>query len=126
MPEEAPAELTDPEARDEWTRTIAPAIAIGQITAGDRCAAIMHCELWATWRSQIAEASTKPHVVSVGPQKHPMPNPYRTMANKTAYLLKTIDAELGLTPASRSRVVAGGPPSDNAERAQLQKLLAIR
>lgn len=92
------------EAASEWNRTIVPAIETGQITAADRAGAIAHCELWATWREQLEEAAKHSHVVAVGPNKHPMPNPARTMANKTLQLLLKTDAELGCTPSSRSRV----------------------
>lgn len=104
-----PVELSaDPEARAEWARTVAPAITAGQITASDRVFAIAHCELWATWRSQLADAARHPHVVSVGKNKYPAPNPARVMANKTMLLLAKVDAELGFTPTSRSRVTATG------------------
>lgn len=108
LPTQCPEELDDPVAQEEWRRTIVPAIEIGQITAQERTEAIAHCELWATWRSQIAEAKKHPHVVAVGPNKHPMPNPARGMANKTLLLLIKVDADLGLTPSARSRVTLAG------------------
>jgi P27 family predicted phage terminase small subunit len=121
-----PEELTDKDAADEWNRTIVPAINIGQITESDRVLAIAHCELWATWRSQIAEAAKHAHVVAVGANKHPMPNPARTMSNKTLQLLTRVDAELGLTPVSRSRVRVGGPHSGDTEDRELARLLAVK
>lgn len=101
---ECPEELTDPVARETWTRTIVPAINRGQVTSGDRENAIGYCALWAQWRSQDAEASRHPHVVASGPSKHPIPNPARGMANKTWLMFCKTSAELGLTPSSRSRV----------------------
>jgi P27 family predicted phage terminase small subunit len=104
LPDACPPELTDGDAQQEWARTIVPAIARGQITSADRVFAIAHCDLWATWRSQLADASRHAHVVAAGKSGHPMPNPARGMANKTLMLLAKVDAELGLTPVSRSRV----------------------
>jgi P27 family predicted phage terminase small subunit len=96
------------DAQTEWRRTIAPAITRGQITAADRVFAIAHCELWSTWRSQLADAAKHAHVVAAGKNKYPTPNPARTMSNKTLLLLAKVDQELGLTPVSRSRVKAEG------------------
>lgn len=104
LAEDCPDELSDVVAREEWERTIAPAIRTGQITEADRSFAIAHCELWATWRSQLEDAVKHPHVVAVGKNKYPAPNPARLMANKTLLLLVKVDAELGLSPSSRSRV----------------------
>jgi P27 family predicted phage terminase small subunit len=101
---DCPDELVDADARQEWTRTIAPAITIGQIGASDRALAIAHCDLWSSWRQQSALATKVGHLVVVGPSRYPMPNPARTMANKTLQLLVKVDAELGLTPSSRSRI----------------------
>lgn len=125
LDEAVPAELDDPVAAEEWTRTIVPAIERGQITEADRVLAIAHCELWATWRSQIAAAAKHAHVVAVGKNSHPMPNPARTMANKTLQLLTKIDAELGLTPSSRSRVRVNLRDGDD-EDTTLAKLLAVK
>lgn len=102
---DVPPELAeDPVAKEEWERTVVPAINRGQITAADRASAIAYCDTWSIWRSLTAEAKKHPHVVAVGPNKHPMPNPARGMANKQLQNLMKINAELGLTPSSRSRV----------------------
>lgn len=103
-----PTELDDPIARLEWQRGIVPAILIGQISEADRVLAIAHCELWATWRSQLADAAKHAHVIAAGVNKYPMPNPARVMANKTLLILAKVDAELGLSPTSRSRVQVQG------------------
>jgi len=111
---EPPEELASDDAKREWRRTIAPAIPTGQITSADRAMAIAHCELWACWRSQLAEAARHAHIIAAGPSGYPTPNPARLMANRTFLLLVRVDAELGLTPSSRSRVAtgkeAGRPP----------------
>src|SRR5262249_46258544 len=95
---ECPRELVDPVAQAEWTRAIVPAIAIGQITSADRVLAIMHCQLWATWCSQSAEASAGPHVVEIGARGYKAPNVVRSMSNKTLILLAQIDEKLGFSP----------------------------
>jgi P27 family predicted phage terminase small subunit len=104
LDEACPAELVDPVAQAEWTRTIVPAIGTGQITAADRAMAIGHCELWAARRSQLLEGGRHANVIAAGKHGYPMPNPALGMANRTLKLLLQVDAELGLTPSSRSRV----------------------
>jgi P27 family predicted phage terminase small subunit len=112
LPTTCPRELTDKDARAEWRRTIVPAIDRRQVTAADRVMAIAHCELWATWRAQLAVAAAHPLIIAVGPHKYPRPNPASLMAIKTLALLKGVDAELGFTPTSRGRVtVAATPPA---------------
>ncbi len=122
---DCPAELVDDVARAEWVRSIQPAIRLRQITAADRVLAIAHCQLWATWQSQLTDAARHAHVVAVGKHQHPIPNPARRMANQSLQLLVKVDSELGLTPASRSRISVGGPAEDG-EDSKLTKLLAIR
>lgn len=106
---DCPIELEDPVAQAEWERSVVPAIARGQITEADRVFAIAYCELWATWRSQLAAAAKHAHVVAIGKQQYPTPNPARGMANKTLLLLAKVAAELGFSPTSRSRVQVRGP-----------------
>lgn len=105
LDEGCPEELRDPVSRAEWERVIVPAIRMGQITAADRCLAIAHCELWGQRLSQLREAQAQPAVVAVGRNRYPIPNPALTMAATTLKLLLKIDAELGLSPKGRSRVL---------------------
>lgn len=109
-----PRELADKDARAEWRRTIVPAIATGQITAADRSLAILHCSLWATWVSQNAIAAERPHVTLNARLGSQTPNVVRGMANKTIMLIAKVDAELGLSPSSRSRVKAVAPAAKSA------------
>lgn len=120
LDEMCPGELPDEAEHREWDRTIVPAIRSGQITSADRVFAIAHCHYWAMWRSQLADASSHPHVIAVGKQKYPAPNPARMMANKTFLLLAKVDAELGLTPTSRPRVKASRP----AESSRMNRYLS--
>ena len=117
-----PPELTDDAARAEWTRAIVPAIRSGQITSADRMFAIAHCDLWATWRSQLADAAQHAHVIAAGPNRYPMPNPARVMANKTLLLLAKVDAELGFSPTARSRVaLAARTPHSRVDQFRREK-----
>jgi P27 family predicted phage terminase small subunit len=101
---ECPEELTDPVARAEWSRSIAPAISSGHVTALDRSLAISHCEVWASRRALLAEAAGVAPVIASGRDKRLRAHPVVTMAGAALTLLLKIDAELGLTPVSRSRV----------------------
>jgi P27 family predicted phage terminase small subunit len=97
-----PSELTNVAAQDEWDARIVPAIQRGQITSADFAAAVAHCELYADWRECWVEAQQHARVITVG--KQPQPNPYRSEARKIRAELWKVDAELGFTPVSRSRV----------------------
>jgi len=101
-----PDVLTDPVAVAEWARGIVPAIGIGQVTAADRTLAIAHCQLWATWVSQTAEANRQPHTVRIG--RHRSQSPVRNMANKTLVLLAQVDEKLGFSPCSRGKIQVAG------------------
>ena len=120
--DDTPPELTDEVAREEWRRLVR---ANPQITVADRALAIAHCELWATWRSQVAAASASPHVLS---PKHGtlVQNPARNMANKTLGMLTRIDCELGLSPVSRARVATGDGATRSDDDAELDRILAVR
>lgn len=118
-----PDELaSDPVAAKEWERGIVPAIEIGQVTAADRVLAIAHCTLWSTWQSQLAAANDlNAHIILAGPNRYPTANPARGMANKTLLMLARIDAELGFSPTSRSRVQATPRAKGAASAIEQQK-----
>lgn len=114
--EACPAELlADAEAALEWARVIVPAIRRGQIGQPHRAMAVAHCAVWSQWRRQMDDAARNPEVVAAGKNKYPIPNPARGMANVSLGRLVQVDAELGLTPASQTKVAVMGQPQDDIE-----------
>ncbi len=100
---ECPPELVDPVARAEWDRVAPALIQCGQVTTVDRAAFLGYCQKYAQWQALEKEAANHPWLVRA-PSGYPMPNPALCLANKTFNLLLKAAAELGMTPAGRSRV----------------------
>lgn len=103
-----PAELTDPLAQAEWHRIVTTLVDRGQVTTVDRTVLAGYCLKYAQWLALEKEAATHPFIVR-SPNGYPLPNPALCMANKVFGLLLKAAAELGITPSSRSRVVAQTP-----------------
>jgi P27 family predicted phage terminase small subunit len=102
---DCPEELIDPVARAEWARIAKTLSASGHCTSADRNTLIGYCLKYAQWRALEEEARKHPFVVKA-PSGYPIPNPALGMANKVFNLVLKTAAELGLTPSSRTRVVA--------------------
>jgi P27 family predicted phage terminase small subunit len=100
---DCPEVLTDPAARAEWARVAPGLIRSGQVTNVDRATLIGYCHKWAQWQALEQEAARHPFLVKA-PSGYPIPNPAISMANKAFGLMLKAAAELGMTPAGRSRV----------------------
>lgn len=98
-----PDVLTDAVARAEWDRVAPGLIGSGQVTVIDRATLIGYCQKWAQWQALEKEAAQHPFLVRA-PSGYPIPNPALSMANKAFGLMLKAAAELGMTPAGRSRV----------------------
>jgi P27 family predicted phage terminase small subunit len=119
MPDETcPADLVDPAARAEWDRVATQLIRVGQVSMVDRVTLIGYCLKYAQWKALEAEARLHPFIVKA-PSGYPIPNPALGMANKVFALMLKAAAELGITPASRSRVT-----SDRSRKPTTSKLEA--
>jgi len=102
---ECPAELVQPLARAEWDRVAPGLVASGQVTSVDRAMLIGYCQKWAQWQLLEASAAEHPFVVRA-PNGNPIQNPALSLAFKAYNLMLRSAAELGMTPSSRSRVIA--------------------
>ena len=80
----------------------------GQVTVVDRANLIGYCQKWAQWQALETEAALHPFIVRAVTGS-PMPNPALSLANKTFNLMLKAAAELGMTPAGRSRVSISPP-----------------
>jgi P27 family predicted phage terminase small subunit len=113
-----PEDLVDPAARAEWTRVATTLIRVGQVSIVDRVTLIGYCLKYAQWKALEEEARKHPFIVKA-PSGYPIPNPALGMANKVFALMLKAAAELGITPASRSRVT-----SDRSHKQTTSKLEA--
>lgn len=99
-----PDELKDDKvAQEEWTRTVPILRKIRQIRKVDRASLIALCKCWSRWieaERKVAELG----MVVKAPSGYPIINPYLGISNKTMSTLKSLWAEIGLTPSSRSRI----------------------
>lgn len=101
-----PAELAVyPRAVAEWVR-LAPLLrSARQITEADRTALLALCLEWARYLEAMSKVQTLGLVVQA-PSGYPITNPYLAIATKALANCNKLWPELGLTPSSRSRVIA--------------------
>lgn len=93
------------ESREEWMRVTRLLAASGLVAEIDRAALASYCQAWGRWVE--AEEALKRHGVVVrSPNNFPMPSPYLAIANKAMDQMRLLLTEFGMTPSSRSRVVA--------------------
>lgn len=97
--------LTDDLARQEWDRIATVLADRGQVTVVDRQVLIAYCMKFSQWRRLEAEAALQPFVIT-SPSGHATPNPIHRIADRVFGLMLKAATELGLTPSSRSRVIA--------------------
>jgi P27 family predicted phage terminase small subunit len=110
--------IDDPAAAAEWSRLAPMLRAARQITEAERGSLIALCQQWSRYLEANGKAAAAGMVIK-SPSGYPMPNPYIGIANKALAHCTKLWAELGLTPSSRSRVVA--TPAPSAVDAQRQR-----
>jgi P27 family predicted phage terminase small subunit len=107
---ECPTELTG-EARKEWGRVCAILTACRVLTMADRAALAAYCQCWSRWLQAERHVTRRGQVLSK-PDKQghrwEYPNPAVSIAHRAAEQMRRLMQELGLTPASRSRIRVEG------------------
>jgi len=99
---ECPPELS-PAAKKEWDRLLLELPRAVKLKNLDRTVLAVHCESIAMWQDAIANIQ-KYGAVMKSPNGYPVQSPYVAIANQqVAQIIKTA-TELGLSPASRTRV----------------------
>lgn len=120
---EAPAFL-DKAGREEWKRVVAEMIAMKTLARADRGVLVAYCVAWSTLAK--AEAGLKRGLFERTKSKAWIQSRWLPVRNKSIEQITRLSAELGLSPASRSRVHAevsqgesgaGGLKAFNAKRA---------
>ena len=99
-----PAHLSDT-ARKEWRRLAGPLHAMGVLSVVDRAALAAYCQAWARWVEAEEQLARTPPLLKT-PSGYVQQSPWLSIANRQLEIMGRYMAELGLTPAARSRLAS--------------------
>jgi P27 family predicted phage terminase small subunit len=97
-----PAHLS-PSAKAEWKRLAHQLTDLGILSQLDRAALAGYCQAWGRWVEAERKLKETPILLRT-PAGYVQPSPWLAIANKQLELMHRFMGELGLSPASRSRV----------------------
>jgi P27 family predicted phage terminase small subunit len=93
-------------AQKEWRRLASALHKMGVLTVVDRAALAAYCAAYGRWVEAEEKLKETPTLFKT-PAGYVQQSPWLGIANKQLELMGRYMVELGITPASRSRVVAG-------------------
>jgi len=92
-----------PYAHEEWDRLAGVLFRMGVLTTVDRAALAAYCQCYGRWVEAEEKLNATPMLLKTA-TGYVQQSPWLSIANKQLELMGRYMAELGLTPASRSRV----------------------
>ncbi|MDL2205791.1 phage terminase small subunit P27 family [Eubacteriales bacterium OttesenSCG-928-N13] len=102
-----------PEAKKEWKRLEASLEAMGVLTMADQTAFAGYCQAYARWR-EAEEFITQHGSIFKTPSGYVQQVPQVSIAQQNLKIMQSFCSEFGLTPAARSRIIAGGSDDSNS------------
>jgi len=96
-------------ARGEWRRLEPQLRAAGVLTVADRATLAAYCREYQRWVDAEAAIAKTGGEVTTTDAGNMIQNPWLAVANKALVLMRGFAADLGISPASRSRVAAAVP-----------------
>ena len=104
----------EPEAKKEWKR-LAPALeAMGILTTVDISAFAGYCQAYARWK-EAEEFISKHGSIFQTPSGYVQQVPQVSIAQQNLKIMQSFCSEFGLTPATRSRIIASGGSDGDAD-----------
>jgi len=99
---DCPEHLSE-EARAEWYRLVDTLVGMGVISIVDRAVLAAYCQAYGRWVEAEEKLKETPLLFKT-PSGYVQQSPWLNVANKQMELMGRYLAEIGLTPASRSRI----------------------
>ena len=90
-------------AKKEWRRAGRMLVQLGLVSELDRAAFAAYCTVWGRW-VEAEEALRTYGVMMKSPNGFPVQSPYLAVANRAMEQMRSLLAEFGMSPASRTRV----------------------
>ena len=111
----------EPEAKKEWRRLAKQMEAIGILTEVDMAAFAGYCQAYARWK-EAEEFITQHGTIVKTPSGYWQQVPQVSIAQTYLKIMNKFAEQFGLTPSSRSRIIASnGGPADAAD--EMENLL---
>jgi P27 family predicted phage terminase small subunit len=107
----APPKWMPAHARTEWRRVVPQLVADRKIAAHELSTVESYCLAIATMRQ--AEAAIAAHGLTFQTESGPKRRPETTILKENIEAARRLAAELGLTPASRTKNKGGAPGNDD-------------
>ena len=95
-------------ALEEWDRLASVLHDMGVVTLVDRAALAAYCQCYGRWVEAEEKLAATPMLLKTA-TGYVQQSPWLSIANKQLELMGRYMAELGLTPASRSRITIANP-----------------
>lgn len=112
----SPPRYLTADGKREWRRVGRLLVDAGIYTDLDRTALTRYCHAFQEWREACRQLDRYGHVVA-GAAGNPVLSPYARLEEKAGRTLERMLQQLGLTPATRHRVLSG-PLATSAETGQ--------
>ena len=90
-------------ANTEWRRLVRSLYDMGVVTTVYRAALAAYCQVWGRW-VEVEERLKKTPLLLKTPSGYIQQSPWLAVANRPMELIGKFMAELGITPAARSRI----------------------
>ncbi len=111
-------------ARREWVRTGGMLLRTGILTELDLSALAAYCVVYGRWVEAEGDVRRRGVMVPAKPRsKNLVQNPFLAIANKALQQMLRLLAEFGLTPSTRTRIVAGDAWQDPEEMKKAARFL---
>ena len=126
-PPSCPAHLTPPAAA-EWRRVAKALHAMGVLTTFDRAVLAAYCQAYGRWVEAEERLRETPMLFKT-PSGYVQQSPWLGIINKQLELMGRYLVELGMTPASRSRVIGTAAPTQYAVASEpmvIQRIILLR
>ena len=96
----------EPEAKKEWRRLAKHLEALGILTELDMAAFAIYCQAYARWK-EAEDFLTQHGTIVKTPSGYWQQVPQVSIAQTYSKIMTKLATEFGLTPSSRSRIIAG-------------------
>jgi P27 family predicted phage terminase small subunit len=111
-------------ARQEWIRTGGLLLRARVLTEADLSALAAYCVVYGRWVEAENDVRRRGVMVPAKPRsKNLVQNPFLGIANKALQQMVRLLAEFGLTPSTRTRIVAGEAWQDVEEMRKAERYL---